>query len=97
MTTANGLDKLQVVRRHIETLRERQDWVRQKMVDKAAAGLEPNTYHVVEDLALGYAIEVMEVEWDHLARMRRNVKAIENRLPEYHDVVRDGAVEWITA
>lgn len=80
MTTENGLVLTQHARRNIEVLRERKDFLLDKVEYLLAQGKENVTqFSLAEARALDWAITVLEVEFDNLARMQRNVRRLENR------------------
>lgn len=76
MTTENGLPKVSSVRRKIETLRRRHDYLVWRIEAATAAGAESHTgFDWAERTALEWALPVLEAEWDNLARLRRETGA----------------------
>lgn len=74
MTTTNGMPTPKAIRRAIETLSLRREW----LVDKLAMKFDDDpircrgSYEQAEINALDLAIDVLETEWDTAARFTRN-------------------------
>lgn len=72
MSTEDGLPKVSSVRRKIEILRRRHDFLVWRIEAMTAAGAESHTgFDWAERSALEWALPVLEAEWDNLARLRR--------------------------
>jgi hypothetical protein len=82
VTTENGLPRTREVRAAITTLTNRRDWVLRKIEDRLAArpawGVE-GSHEWDEVRALNLAIEVLEAEFDFVARLQRQVRHWEGR------------------
>lgn len=69
MTTSDGVPRPATVRRHIQTLRDRRDFVAGRI---AATPTRPGAgYDAAEVAALDWAIPVLEDEFDNTARLHR--------------------------
>lgn len=76
MSTENGLEKIATARRKIESLRRRHEWIVGQIDAMTAAGAGMHTgYLWAERTALEWALPILEVEWDNLARIRREAAA----------------------
>lgn len=74
MTTEDGLSKLQHVRRNIETLADRLDYLDGWLEAHEAAVGHPDTgVRACEARAIRWALPVLEAEWDALARIQRDI------------------------
>lgn len=74
MTTENGLERAAAARRKIEALRERHDFLVQRIQEREAEGLgATNGFYRSERAALEWAIPILETEWDSLVRMRHEL------------------------
>lgn len=81
MATENGLEKLHRARVHIEYLRERRAFLETKSI-ALEIDIRPGsgTYEAREIAAIDWALPILEAEWDNMARLRRNLEHVENRL-----------------
>lgn len=82
MSTANGLPRLKVVRQYARTLEERIDYLQEKIAAKVATheDFHPEwSFEAAEIAALRHALDLLDAEWDNLARLRRNVAVLANR------------------
>lgn len=70
MTTSNGLVKSSRARSNIERIRERVEYLEERLAEKAAAGLNPG-YLNEELAALRWALPICEAEGDALLRVHR--------------------------
>lgn len=81
MATDEGLAKISHARKHIELLRARREFLVQRIEYRSVTHTDAvNGFDEAEIRALDFALPVLEAEWDNLARLRRNVERVENRL-----------------
>ena len=91
-TLTRGLQTTKTVRGFISTLKTRRDYLAEKLADKIANrpdlqeriasgkfNVYAATYEGQEIAALSHAIDLLEVEWDNLVRLRKNVERVEAR------------------
>lgn len=92
MTTAHGVPTLKAVRGYASIIQNRVDYLAEKLADKIAARpdlqarlqageFDPRaTFEGAEITALRYALDLIEENWDDLARLRRNLDRLDARM-----------------
>lgn len=83
MSIESGLIRTSKARKHIERLRDRLEYLQDSIAEAIDLGEHPNPYWQPEVDALEWALPVLEAEWDHVARLNRNVDRVENRLRSF--------------
>jgi uncharacterized coiled-coil protein SlyX len=102
MALEHGLVTVSRARRYIECLRDRRDYLVEKMAEMEATGRDvSHSFEASEIRALDWVLPIVEAEWDNLARLQRNIGAVENRLKarENRGLGDDlhSLPEWVTA
>lgn len=76
MTTSDGLSKTRQVRHHLDCLNRRREFLEGRIDAKPEADL---SYDRAELASLNWAIPILEVEWDNVARIQREIREAEAR------------------
>lgn len=73
MTTEYGLATTKVLRRNINVLRDRMEYLQDKQAGRVDDGLQTSWYIEIEVGALRHAISVMEADFDAAARLHQKI------------------------